>query len=94
MTSGDSGSTSIDAGNTTVTYTPNLNFNGSDAFTYIVSDGNGGLDTGTVEISVTPVNNNPVAGDDLAATLEDSAVTVSVLLNDTDIDGDALTSLL
>jgi len=49
----------IDPGDTTVTYMPNPNFNGSDTFAYIVSDGNGGLDTGTVEIIVTQVNDAP-----------------------------------
>ncbi len=90
ITSGYRGSTSIGNDNTTVTYMPNLNFNGSDTFTYIVSDGNGGLDTGTVEITVSPVNDKPMAGTDQATTTEDVAVTISVLRNDTDIDGDTL----
>ncbi|MCI0397264.1 MAG: Ig-like domain-containing protein, partial [Chloroflexi bacterium] len=38
----------------TISYTPDSGFNGSDSLTYTVSDGNGGLDTATVAITVTP----------------------------------------
>ena len=41
------------------TYTPNANYNGSDSFTYTVSDGHGGRDTATVNVTVTPVNDDP-----------------------------------
>ncbi|MEL7143213.1 MAG: Ig-like domain-containing protein [Cyanobacteria bacterium J06643_4] len=70
-------------------YTPNTNFNGSDSFTYTVSDG-ALSDTGTVKITVNAVNNAPNAIDDSGSTLEDQAVTISVLANDTDVDGDTL----
>ena len=40
----------------TYTYTPNANYNGPDSFTILVSDGNGGTDLVTVNITVTPVN--------------------------------------
>ncbi|MFA0520435.1 cadherin-like domain-containing protein, partial [Vibrio sp. 10N.222.55.E8] len=43
------------------TYTPNENYNGDDSFTVVVSDGEGGTDTVTVNIGVTPVNDAPVA---------------------------------
>ena len=74
-----------------VTYTPNANFNGTDVFTYTVSDGKGGTDTGSVTVTVLAVNDPPSAGDDSAATDEDTAVVVDVLANDSDIDGDTLT---
>ena len=74
----------------TVTYTPNLNFNGVDAFTYTITDGNSGNDTATVTVNVAPINDAPIANDDLAATLEDTLVTIDVLANDTDVDLDGL----
>jgi hypothetical protein len=74
----------------TVTYTPDLNFNGSDSFTYTISDG-GATATATVTVTVGPVNDGPVAVDDSAATNEDTPVTVNVLGNDSDPDGDPLT---
>ena len=73
-----------------VSYVPNANFHGSDSFTYTVSDGHGGMDTATVTVMVGAVNDPPVALDDAASTQEDSPVTVDVLINDTDVDGDAL----
>jgi CshA-type fibril repeat protein len=75
----------------TVTYTPNANFNGTDTISYTVSDGNGGTDTATVTVTVNPVNDGPDAVNDAAATNEDTPVTVAVLANDTDPDGDPLT---
>ena len=44
---------------TEITYTPNSNFDGSDSFTYVVSDGNGGTDTGTVNVTTTPLSLEP-----------------------------------
>ncbi|WP_268809646.1 tandem-95 repeat protein, partial [Vibrio parahaemolyticus] len=73
----------------TVTYTPNDNYVGKDTFTYIVTSG-GMSESTTVEVNVTPVNDAPVAKDDIATTQEDTAVTIDVLPNDTDVDGDKL----
>lgn len=75
----------------TFTYNPGANFNGVDSFVYRVSDGNGGFDTATVTITVTPVNDSPVAGNDSFAIDEDGSVDIAVLGNDSDIDGDPLT---
>ncbi|ELA6591498.1 tandem-95 repeat protein, partial [Vibrio alginolyticus] len=72
-----------------VTYTPNDNYHGADSFTYIVTSG-GVSESTTVNVDVTPVNDAPVANDDAATTQEDTAVTIDILLNDTDIDGDTL----
>ncbi|MFW9697754.1 tandem-95 repeat protein, partial [Vibrio parahaemolyticus] len=73
----------------TVTYTPDDNYVGKDTFTYIVTSG-GVSESTTVEVNVTPVNDAPVAKDDIATTQEDTAVTIDVLSNDSDVDGDKL----
>ncbi|MEZ6130828.1 MAG: Ig-like domain-containing protein [Planctomycetaceae bacterium] len=75
----------------TITYTPNENFNGEDSFTYLIGDGQAVSEIVTVTITVNPVNDAPVAGDDEAATDEDTSVVIDLLANDNDIDGDDLT---
>jgi hypothetical protein len=90
-TSGTLGTVEINPGDTTITYTPIADFNGNDTFTYTIIDGNlGGKDTATVVVTVTPVNDSPVAVNDTVTTLEDTFVTIDVLTNDTDVDGDTL----
>ncbi|MEA3239624.1 MAG: Ig-like domain-containing protein, partial [Candidatus Bipolaricaulota bacterium] len=73
-----------------VTYTPDADFGGIDTFTYTASDGNGGTATAMVTVSVATVNDPPVAQDDSVATNEDTPVTIRVLANDADLDGDSL----
>lgn len=75
----------------TVTYTPNQDFHGEDTFTYTITDTNNETHTATVTVTVDPINDEPVAADDSASTDEDTAVDISVLTNDSDIDGDKLT---
>ena len=89
-------SPSVNGGSVTLsgslaTYTPMLNFNGTDTFTYSVSDGRGGTATGTVTVNVTPLNDTPVAVNDNVGVSQGTAMNISVLANDTDVDGDALT---
>ncbi|MBV2133404.1 tandem-95 repeat protein, partial [Pseudomonas sp. MAP12] len=75
-----------------VSFTPAANWNGTTSFTYTVSDGNGGSDTATVDVTVTPVNDAPVAVDDAVTVTEDVPFTSSIQLdaNDSDLDGDNL----
>ncbi|MCR3956836.1 MAG: Ig-like domain-containing protein [Gudongella sp.] len=70
-----------------VTYTPDQDYNGSDSFQVTVSDGNGGSARATVSITINPVDDPPVAFNDIAITDVNTAVDVHVLSNDTDIDG-------
>ena len=68
---------------TFITYQPAPNFHGTDSFSYSVSDGNGGVDTATVTVNVTSVNDVPTAMDDAFTVLQSSGPTaVSVLSND------------
>jgi gliding motility-associated-like protein len=73
------------------TYTPGENFNGTDEATYITCDINSNCDTAVVTITVNPVNDAPVAGDDFFEIDNQSSYTASVAFEATDIDGDALT---
>ena len=79
----------------TINYAPDLNFNGTDTITYVVTDGNGNSDTATVTVTVNPVNDGPVAEDDTIAGTEDVALVLGVAdivtPNDTDVEGDTLT---
>jgi len=72
-----------------VTYTPDPDFNGADSFVFQVDDSNDGVDTATFDLTVTPVNDDPVANPDSDTTPEDTAVTVT--MTGSDIDGDSLT---
>lgn len=81
VTQGAHGGVVVDAGGT-VTYTPVRGWAGVDTFTYVVSDGRGGTDTGTV--TVTTDNADPVAGPDAVAAGPEEEVSVDVLLDDTD----------
>ena len=63
------------------------NFNGTDSFTYTVSDGTAVSNVATVTITVNAVNDAPVAVNDAATTTEETAVSGNVLTNDTDVDG-------
>jgi len=81
--------------NGSITYTPVADFHGTDTFTYTVSDGNGGSDTATVVVVVNPVNDAPVAANDIFTVSRDGTLNASsVLGNDQDADGDTLSAAL
>ncbi len=74
------------------TYTPAPDFSGTETLDYTVDDGNGGTDSGTMTVTVTPVPDPPVANDDTISLPEDSVDTpLDLLGNDVDVDGDTLT---
>jgi hypothetical protein len=73
----------------TVTFTPTANYNGPASFDYTISDGTAS-DSGTVNLTITAVNDAPEAFDDAVTTAEDVPVGIRVFLNDLDIDNDPL----
>ncbi|RYD99075.1 MAG: tandem-95 repeat protein [Sphingobacteriales bacterium] len=74
----------------TYTYTPNADYNGTDSFVVTVSDGKGGTTTVTINVTVTAVNDVPVATTPVnVTTTKNTPVTGKVTA--TDVDGDPLT---
>ncbi|HCG7586629.1 TPA: tandem-95 repeat protein, partial [Vibrio parahaemolyticus] len=80
---------SVDIVDGKLVFTPAENFNGEATITYIVTDGDL-TDEANVTVTVTPVNDSPVAVDDTVSTQEDTVVIIDVLPNDSDVDGDKL----
>jgi len=74
-----------------ITYTPNLNANGADAFTYTVTVGTAVSNTGNVAIAITPVNDPTTAINDGPFPAQAGVATAlpNVLDNDLDADGRA-----
>jgi hypothetical protein len=76
------------------TYTPILNYNGPDSFVYQVCD-NGSpslCSNATINITVLPINDAPVAANDNVTSPEDTPLSgASLLINDSDVDGNPLT---
>ena len=70
-------------------YTPNLNYYGSDSFTYKVNDGQVDSNVSTVSITVNPVNDAPVSQPLVVTVAEDGQVTVNLVASD--IENDTLT---
>ncbi len=76
------------------TYDPAADYTGPDSFSYTLSDGSLS-NTGTVNITVNPVNDAPVAADDAFVGDEDTQISGNVLADngsgaDSDVDGDVL----
>jgi VCBS repeat-containing protein len=85
------GSVTVNADGT-FTYMPAAGYVGPDSFTYTVSDG-ALQDTGAASITVTHVNHAPVAVDDAYSVAQDTTLNgTSLLVNDSDPDGDGLTA--
>lgn len=80
-----------------LTYTPNPDYNGADSFSFKANDGLADSNGAVVAITVTPVNDAPVAMGDSYSVDQNPDLTVpapGVLENDTDVDGNALTAAL
>jgi VCBS repeat-containing protein len=79
----------------TFTYTPAANYHGVDTFTYVAKDASSSSTPATVFITVSSVDDAPVAVDDARGTTKNTTLNgVSVLGNDTDVDGDPLSASL
>ncbi len=90
------GTAAIDAMTGAWTFTPSdPNWYGSDSFTVMVTDDQGGMTTQVVSVTLANVNDAPVANDDSFTTPENTSISATlatgVLANDTDVDGDTLT---
>ena len=86
----DSGSAVVYNGDGTYTYTPGADFNGTDYLFYAVSDGQGGFDTATVTLIITPQNDAPTISG-VPDTSIDEDTPYSFKPDADDIDGDPLT---
>ncbi|WP_348721801.1 tandem-95 repeat protein, partial [Tenacibaculum sp. 190524A05c] len=87
LTSGPSNGTVTETSDGEFLYTPNSDYNGTDSFTYTITDSNGDTDTATVYITINPVNDTPTATDDSATVNEDASTTITISTND-DIGGE------
>ncbi len=81
------GTTNVNLSTGEIKYTPDLDWNGLDFFTYQISDDNGDFDTAIVNISVNEVNDPPFAANDSESVDEDNVGWFNVLNNDEDVDG-------
>ena len=89
----DNNGTPDDLSDDRLVYLPALDFAGSDFFNYTIEDGNGGTDTATVSVTVTNINDAPIATNDAFTVGVDSTTNLlDVLFNDADVDsGDSVT---
>jgi uncharacterized repeat protein (TIGR03803 family)/VCBS repeat-containing protein len=70
-------------------YTPNANASGADTFTFKANDGTADSNIATITVTITPINDAPVAADGILSTNQSTIATGT--LSATDIDGPALT---
>jgi hypothetical protein len=90
VTQPGNGSVTIVSGGAGVVYVSNAGASGPDSFTYTITDESGLTDTARVNIRFASLNRPPVAADDAVSTPGGTAVTIAVLSNDADFNGDAL----
>ena len=84
-----------------VQFDPGTDFDDLDAgateqviVTYEIEDEHGATDSGTVTITVTGANDDPLANPDIDTTHEDVAITIDALANDTDADANAVLTIV
>ena len=76
------------------TYTPNVNWNGTDSFTFKTSDGELESNIATVTLTVAAVNDAPTAGDQVLTISEDTLLTGNLLANAADIDSATFSAVI
>ncbi|WP_446440787.1 tandem-95 repeat protein [Pseudoalteromonas sp. 1181_04] len=82
-----SGQVVFDQAAGTFVYTPDANVTGQDSFTYTITDSEGGVSLpGTVTVNIGAVNDRPVVANDAVTTDEDTATTLAILANDSDVE--------
>ena len=81
--------TVIDNGDGTITYSPDLNYFGSDSVVITVTDGEFDVAI-TIPIEITAVNDAPTAVDDFSTTDVNTTVIIDALANDSDVEGDPI----
>ena len=80
----------VGSGNTW-TYTPADDYHGPDQFTYRVTDAAGLFSEAMIVITVTPVNDSPVAAEQELTTAEDTGLPIVLTASDPDLPEDELT---
>ncbi len=91
--SATNGAVTLSQPDATLTFTPTTDFYGSASFEYTVDDGNGGSDTGVVNLNIISANKAPIAVSDAVSGYKDTTLTLtasSLLANDSDPEGDTL----
>ncbi|MBE4465555.1 tandem-95 repeat protein, partial [Vibrio parahaemolyticus] len=82
--------TLVDNGDGTWTFTPQIDDDTEVSFTFDIIDDEDLVVSGSANLDILPINDAPNAENDVITTEEDTAVTIDVLVNDSDIEGDAL----
>jgi hypothetical protein len=77
-------------GDSLIGYCPNTDFFGEDSFLYSITDGANGFDSARVKITINPIPDYPIAEKDSVTIREDLSVTINILENDRDPDGDQI----
>jgi hypothetical protein len=80
------GSVTVDPASGAILYTPGSNLNGIDLLAYEVRDTQGAYDIAIVTVHINPINDPPVANDDMAIVNQGTSSAIEILANDTDVD--------
>jgi gliding motility-associated-like protein len=82
------GTATVDTLTGTITYIPNANYYGQDSIMYTLCDSGMPVycDTAWIYLTLNPINDAPLAIDDVDSTVEDSCIQIAVLANDTDVE--------